>query len=141
MCPKGKPNLGPSEITKVHNYNVLLDFTWKLFEMALRAKSKDPWRVCRSLGEHPEDIGSSALSGEHGEPAFIWDEEASRDLDAKGIRRGACFQCWLDDTIDYQKPTGIQTEIPGIHASEELFLGLPDLRPGRNRQGQEVTGV
>jgi hypothetical protein len=84
----------------------------------------------RGLLERPEDLGSATL----GEPASIWQRPAASALASAGFRRGAIYQCECSP-VDFAKPTGLLTDVPGIFADPDFHDGWPHFRPGASRSG------
>ena len=76
----------------------------------------------RGILEHPEELGQAQREV----PCAIWQfHECAEAAMMSGYLRGALFQCrWTD----YQKPTGLLTDVPGMDA--EMFLGWPQFKQG-----------
>ena len=80
--PRGFPWLRGNRKAKVDEQNSFFDFSIAALRSAIKGRHGGGRRRCRVLLEHPEDYGSAYL----GEPASIWQLDASRDLLTLGGR-------------------------------------------------------
>eukprot|EP00974_Lingulodinium_polyedra_P020183 1950440-Lingulodinium_polyedra.AAC.1 len=105
-----------------------MSFGVQALRAAAQARQQQEWRRTRGLLEHPEDLGEAP----RGDPASIWQFKEPQELTVSSdYFRGALFQCELAE-VDYSKPTGILTDVPG--AKRFLHLGWPEFdRSGMKR--------
>ena len=90
--PLGYPHLEGRDKDRANAGTSLVSFALEALHSATRAVPPEPWRACRSMIEHPEDLGAA----DKGVPASIWQLREARALSLLGAhRRGALHQCSL----------------------------------------------
>ena len=116
--PWGFQNLTGRLREKCMEANALIVFSMEVAEAVTACTSK----FVGLLLEFPEDLGSL----EAGTPASIWQFERLKELQQKGMVRGAVHQCELAP-IDFAKPTGLLCNIQPLFDDPLFHRGWPSL--------------